>query len=180
MVLKNEGLDATDWKILALLQDDARITYREIGDAVGLPRPAARERVQRMEERGVIRSWRAGLDAEAVGRALHVMITFKFSPDADYGDKTPNAALAPLLEERREVVRFWELYGELDFLIEAAFRSKEEMRGFLEELRVYGFVRAHLIAAAEERGIRPLSDAARRAKFGYGKGPAQRRAFPLR
>ena len=145
MVLKRDELDATDWKILALLQKDARVTYQEIGRAVGLTRPAARERVLRMEERGVIARCGAELDAEAVGRALHVMITFKFNPDA--------------LENSREVIRFWEIYGELDFLIEAAFRSKDEMRGFLESLRAYGFVRSHLIAAERELGIRPTEGA---------------------
>ena len=48
MVLKRDELDATDWKILALLQKDARVTYQEIGRAVGLTRPAARERVLRI------------------------------------------------------------------------------------------------------------------------------------
>ena len=155
MVWKKEELDATDWKILALLQNDSRATYKEIGDAVGLTRPAARERVLRMEERGVIARCGAELDAEAVGRALHVMITFKFNPDARFSD-TPNATLVPLLENSREVIRFWEIYGELDFLIESAFRSKEEMRAFLESLRAYGFVRSHLIADERELGIRPL------------------------
>lgn len=158
MVLKREELDATDWKILALLQKDARVTYQEIGRAVGLTRPAARERVLRMEERGVIARCGAELDAEAVGRALHVMITFKFNPDAQFSG-TPNATLAPLLENSREVIRFWEIYGELDFLIEAAFRSKDEMRGFLESLRAYGFVRSHLIAAERSLGIRPAEGA---------------------
>lgn len=153
--MKKEELDATDWKILALLQSDARATYKELGDAVGLTRPAARERVLRMDESGVIAGYRAALDAEAVGRALHVMVSFKFDPDAKY-KKKPNDVLAPLLENSREVMRFWEIYGELDFLIEAAFRSKEEMRAFLEKLREYGFVRSHLIAAVEEPGLRPI------------------------
>ena len=107
-----------------------------------------------MEERGVIARCGAELEAEAVGRALHVMITFRFNPDAQFSG-TPNATLAPLLENSREVIRFWEIYGELDFLIEAAFRSKEDMRGFLESLRAYGFVRSHLIAAERSLGIRP-------------------------
>ena len=159
MVLRKEMLDATDWKILELLQKDARATFQQIGEAVGLTRPAARERVLRMEERGVIASRRAELDTEAVGRALHVMITFKFNTDARYAEK-PNDVLIPLLRESREVIRFWEIYGELDFLIEAAFRSKDEMRPFLELLRDYGFVRAHLIASSEEQGIRPLAEEA--------------------
>lgn len=154
MVLKRDELDATDWKILALLQKDARVTYQEIGRAVGLTRPAARERVLRMEERGVIARCGAELDAEAVGRALHVLVSFTFNPDAQFKE-TPNEALAPVLEGRPEVIRYWEVYGDLDFIIEAAFRSKDDLRAFLQSLRAYGFVRSHLIASNGEPGVRP-------------------------
>ena len=51
---KNNNLDATDWKILAELQRDARSSYKEIGEAVGMTRPAVRERILRMEESGVV------------------------------------------------------------------------------------------------------------------------------
>ena len=51
---KNNNLDATDWKILAELQRDARSSYKEIGEAVGMTRPAVRERMLRMEESGVV------------------------------------------------------------------------------------------------------------------------------
>ena len=144
-------IDETDRKILAELSRRGRSSYREIGDAVGLTRPAVRERILRMEEAGVISGYSADIDTDALGRALHVMITFKFDPDRKY-EKKPNDLLIPLLRGCGDVLRFWEIFGELDFLIEAAFSSKDTMHAFLDRLREYGFVRSHLIAMTENTG----------------------------
>ena len=46
-------LDETDWRIIRALRENARATFTEIGRAVGLTSPAARERVRRMEEAGL-------------------------------------------------------------------------------------------------------------------------------
>ena len=91
---KNNNLDATDWKILAELQRDARSSYKEIGEAVGMTRPAVRERMLRMEESGVVTGYRAEIDTDALGRALHVMISFKFNSDQKY-DKNPTTSSSP-------------------------------------------------------------------------------------
>lgn len=145
MTVKKSELDITDWKILAELQCNARITYKGIGEAVGMTRPAVRERIIRMEESGIIIGYKTEINTDALGRSLHVMISFKFNSDQKYANK-PNDVLIPFLESTPDVLHFWEIYGELDFLIEAAFCSKERMHKFLDELRNYGFVRSHLIA----------------------------------
>lgn len=103
---KNNNLDATDWKILAELQRDARSSYKEIGEAVGMTRPAVRERMLRMEESGVVTGYRAEIDTDALGRALHVMISFKFNSDQKY-DKKPNDILIPILRSSSDVIHFW-------------------------------------------------------------------------
>jgi len=141
---KKIELDATDWKILDALQNDSRITFREIGSSVGLTAPAVRERILRMEDAGIITGYSINIDPAALGRTMHVIISFKFNCDRAYGLK-PNAILTGLLSSRRYVVRYWETYGDLDFLIEAAFSSKQDLDEFLETLREYGFARTHII-----------------------------------
>ena len=89
---------------------------------------------------------------DALGRALHVMISFKFNSGQKY-DKKPNDILIPILRSSSDVIHFWEIYGELDFLIEAAFSSKERMHRFLDDLRSYGFVRSHLIAMSMKGAV---------------------------
>ena len=152
MTVKRDFIDETDRKILAEVQRDARITYKEIGDAVGMTRSAVRERVARLEEAGIISGYRAEIDTDALGRALHVMISFKFNLDKKF-DKKPNDVLIPILNASPDVLRFWEIYGDLDFLIEAAFSGKEQMHKFLDDLREWGFVRSHLIAMSAKKEV---------------------------
>lgn len=149
-------MDETDWKILAELRKNARLSYMEIGRAVGMTRPAVRERMIRMEENGVIAGYKAEIDPEAAGNPLHVMVSFKFNSDAAFNGK-PNDVLIPVLEASPSVIHFWEIYGDLDFLIEAAFASKGEMHEFLDRLRKYGFVRSHLIAMSRDVIVRPAA-----------------------
>ena len=147
---KKTILDSTDWKILAELQKDARFPFQKIGDVVGMTRPAVRERIVRMEEAGIISGYHVEINVDKLGKSVHVMISFKFNSDTKYPEK-PNDVLVPFLESRPEVIRYWEIYGDLDFLIEAAFATKENLQGFLDDLRKYGFARSHLIAASARR-----------------------------
>ena len=101
MAPRKAQLDSMDWKILAELQTDARKTYQEIGDAVSMTRPAVRERILRLEESGVITGYRTEIAPSAAGRALHAMLVFKFSPDADFSGKKPDDVLIPLLGHLR-------------------------------------------------------------------------------
>ena len=144
MAVKKTALDATDWQILAELQSDARKTFQEIGEAVGMTRPAVRERVLRMEDSGVITGYRAEIDPSAIGKAMHAMLSFKFNSDWQFQSQ-PNDTLIRLLSATPEVVCYWDTYGDLDFLIEVACASKEDLDEFLEKIRRYGFVRTHLI-----------------------------------
>lgn len=147
MGARRMDLDATDWRILAYLRRNARATFQEIGSAVAMTRPAVRERVLRMEEAGLIAGYRAEIEPDVLGRTVHVMVHFKFHGDRAYAGR-PNDVLIRFLNACPRVIRYWEIYGELDFLIEAAFASKEELHRFLDDLRAYGFVRSHLIALA--------------------------------
>jgi len=150
MTEKHVQLDATDWEILEKLRENARATFKEIGEAVKMSRPAVRERVLRMEEAGIISGYHAAVDPEALGKILHVMISFKFNSDFSYPEK-PDDVLLRFLHASPEVLHYWKTYGDLDFLVEAAFFSKESMETFLVDMREYGFVRSHLIAASVER-----------------------------
>jgi Lrp/AsnC family leucine-responsive transcriptional regulator len=144
---KKTTLDSTDWKILVELQKDARVTFQKIGEAVGMTRPAVRERIIRMEEAGIISGYHAEINVDKLGKSVHVMISFKFDSDRKYPEK-PNDVLMSLLDSAPEVIRYWEIYGDLDFLVEAAFTTKEDLHRFLDDLRNLGFVRSHLIATS--------------------------------
>ena len=147
MAAKRMEWDSTDRKILAYLRHNARATFQEIGALVSMTRPAVRERVLRMEEAGLLAGYRAEINPDVLGRSVHVMVHFSFHRDRKYPEK-PNDVLIRRLDANPSVMRYWEIYGDLDFLIEASFETKEELHGFLDDLRAYGFARSHLIASS--------------------------------
>ena len=76
-------LDATDRRILAALQKDARITNAELSDRVNLSPSACHRRVQRLEEDGLIAAYVALLDARKMGRPTTVFVEITLQSQAE-------------------------------------------------------------------------------------------------
>ena len=75
-------LDDTDREILALLEEDARLGYAEIGKKLGLTRQTVKNRVNILEEMGVIRGYRTIVDTAADRRVILFFIDMEFTPEA--------------------------------------------------------------------------------------------------
>ncbi len=76
------SLDDTDLEILQLLSEDARRPYSDIADHVGLTPPAVSDRVNRLEEQGVIRGFTVDVDQSLLERTLPVLIELQPKPEA--------------------------------------------------------------------------------------------------
>ncbi len=70
-------IDDTYWKILELLQGNSRISLKDIAKETGLSSPTVAERIQKMDEAGVIESYTAKLNMERIGYPLGVYISIK-------------------------------------------------------------------------------------------------------
>lgn len=76
--LRNEArLDQLDWKIIVALQEDARLSMAALGREIGLSAPATAERVRRLEERKVIRAYRAEIEFQRVGLEIQALVRIK-------------------------------------------------------------------------------------------------------
>ena len=67
-------LDETGWHILQALQENARLSFSELGQRVGLSSPAVAERVRRMEDAGIIKGYHAEIDTAKVGYPITAII----------------------------------------------------------------------------------------------------------
>ena len=76
-------IDATDRRILTVLQRAARITNAELSEQVNLSPSACHRRVQRLEAAGIIRAWVALLDARRVGRPTTVFVEIKLAGQSE-------------------------------------------------------------------------------------------------
>lgn len=76
------GLDDTDREILQLLLEDGRKPYSDIADAVGLSAPAVSDRVDRLQEMGLIRRFTVDIDRTLLREGVPVLVTLQCDPGA--------------------------------------------------------------------------------------------------
>lgn len=80
--MKVEGLDVLDNKILYVLKHNARASYSEIGDIVGLSRVAVKNRIEIMEKNGVIQGYQTIIDPTRVPNGVKFIIDVEAYPEA--------------------------------------------------------------------------------------------------
>lgn len=111
--LRDSELDAIDRKILARLQDNARIANVELSEAVGLsPAPCLR-RVRALEERGVIRKHVTLLDPGAVGLPVSVFVNVSLERQIEKALQRFESAI----RTRPEVMECYLMTGDADYLL---------------------------------------------------------------
>ena len=76
-------LDATDRKLLRLLQEDGKRTVAELSDAAGVSASACHRRVKRLEDEGFIAGYAAVLDRKAVGLAVQAYVFVRMEKHVD-------------------------------------------------------------------------------------------------
>lgn len=117
-------LDETDAAIIALLQEDGRRPYGEIGEAVGLSEAATRQRVNRLRESGLMRIV-AVTDPVALGRGVVATIGLRVTGDT----REVAARLAQIAEIEYVVVTA----GSFDVIVELVCPTEEELLGVLND-----------------------------------------------
>jgi Lrp/AsnC family leucine-responsive transcriptional regulator len=70
-----EGVEDLDRRIVDLLAKDGRISYTDLGRALGMSTSAVHQRVRRLEQRGIVKGYTARLDHQALGRQLTAFIS---------------------------------------------------------------------------------------------------------
>lgn len=124
-------LDDINRLLLDELQRDARLSYRELGERVGLTPPAVAERVRRMEREGIITGYHAAVDPAALGYPLLAIIRVH-SPGAR---ATEIDALAADMDE---VVECHRVTGSESHVIRVRLRDMEHLNEVVERFWAVG------------------------------------------
>ncbi|MFN2491239.1 MAG: Lrp/AsnC family transcriptional regulator [Actinomycetota bacterium] len=90
-------MDGKDRMILRLLEEDARLTYAEIGGRVGLAASSVHDRIRKLERRGAIRGYRAEIDLEQTGLPITAFVSLALRP-ASPQDIPARIGEVPLVE----------------------------------------------------------------------------------
>lgn len=126
-------LDAIAWKILEALQQNARVSFAELGRKIGLSTPAVAERVHRLEEAGVITGYHASLNMAKLGAPIHVWLRLTI-PGGDLQISRTVAAI----KETPEVSRCHRITGSESFVLEAHVVSIRHLEALIDKFSALG------------------------------------------
>ena len=106
-------MDATDRKILSLLQGDASLSVAEIGSRVGLSSTPCWKRIQRLEADGVIQRRVALVDQDKIGLGITVFVSI------ETGDHSQDwlSKFADMVGAMPEVMEFYRMAGDVDYML---------------------------------------------------------------
>ena len=122
-------LDDRDRDIIDALRADARATYADIGQRVGLSASAVHDRVRKLEQQGVILAYRAVVDPEAVGFMVTALIAA--TPlDPRQPDDLPDR-----LADFSEVEDCYSVAGEANYVLKVRVRTTGDLEELIRRLR---------------------------------------------
>jgi Lrp/AsnC family leucine-responsive transcriptional regulator len=119
-------LDQKDLAILKLLQQNARITVKEISDKVLLSTTPVYERIKRMEETGVIRQYATLVDHAKVKKGLMVICYVSLKQH----NKAAGAKFIKTIGEMNEVIECFNISGEFDFMLKVVVENMDAYYDF--------------------------------------------------
>ena len=116
--------DRIDDAILRALQNNARLSNKELANRVGLAPSSCLERVRRLQQRGVLTGYRAVVDPKTLGVGLQAFVAVRLSQHSREVVETFRSHLLSL----EEVVSVFHTGGENDFLVHVAVRDADHLR----------------------------------------------------
>jgi Lrp/AsnC family transcriptional regulator, leucine-responsive regulatory protein len=146
--LRSMDPDEVDWRLLAELQADGRLSFNELARRVHLSAPAVAERVRRLEQAGIITGYAAKVEPSRAGYPFLAFIQLRCSLGSCLL-KTTTAAEYP------ELVEIHKLSGEYCTLIKVRATSMAHFEELIERLGVHREMRTHIVLSTQYEG-RPV------------------------
>jgi Lrp/AsnC family transcriptional regulator, leucine-responsive regulatory protein len=135
-------LDNVSWQILEALQKDARVSFKDLGERIGLTGGSVAERVRKMEEMGVIKGYRAEVDFAKLGLSVTAFIKLGFaSEEQQQGGRA-------FIAGRPEVIIVHQVLGGEAVLLRAVFPSIQALEEFIQQLRQHGTVDISIVTSS--------------------------------
>lgn len=125
-----ENIDEIDRKILSCLQKDGSISQRDLAERVGLSQNACWRRLQRLNTTGLIRGTHADIDVAALGYDLTVFVMIR----TRHHSKEWADDFRKHVERLPEVIDFYRIGGDWDYLIKVVTRGMSGYDAFYQKL----------------------------------------------
>lgn len=132
-------LDETGWRLLEELQQNARLSYTELGQRVGLSLPAVTERVRKMEEAGIISGYHAEVNLTRLGLPMLAIIRL-----GSFVGQSCNH-VATQVSEIPEVLECYKVTGTDCVVVKVVAASIDHLERVIEQLSLHGTAATSLV-----------------------------------
>ena len=122
-----DGLDALDQQIVQLLIENARSSYSEIGQRIGISRVAVKMRIQALEQRGVIEEYTTVINPQKISGAVSCYFEIETQPDA-------LTEVELILKQNDTITQIYRVTGRNKLHVHAVVASGEEMEKLIREV----------------------------------------------
>ncbi|KYZ75043.1 hypothetical protein AXX12_15820 [Anaerosporomusa subterranea] len=133
-------MDDIDRRILELLQNDGRMTMKDLGGQIGLTSPAAIERVKKLEESGIIRGYAAVVDVKKIGSSLRAFFLVNCSCSC--------RQFAEFAAAHEQILSCHRISGKYCYLTEAVVNGMAELEELHEQLLELGSVETLIVLSS--------------------------------
>lgn len=134
-------MDSTDIRILKILQQEARISMKELGLRVNLTSPAVSERIKRLEESGVIEGYAAIVNPKKL--KLHVEAIVHVSMKVSSHERFKKLAL-----EEREIIECHHVTGEDCMTVKVVCEDTHRLEEILDKIQAIGDTKTAIILSS--------------------------------
>lgn len=132
-------LDETDRKIIEILQEDGRISMKDLGKLIGLTSPAVSERIKRLESCGIISGYKAIINPDALGRNIKAFIHISLLESRSYADFLENAKNDPRIVECHHIT------GDDCSLLKVLVSDMRELENVIDSIKKIGSTKTSVI-----------------------------------
>lgn len=131
-------LDAIDERLLAILTEDARMSFADLGRAINLSPSAVRERLQRLDESGVIKKYQVAVDHKKLGYDIEAFILLKVF-QGQLKQVIERVADFPEIKEAHRIT------GNQNLHLKVVVKNQLSLQKLLDQLMVFGDTNTFLV-----------------------------------
>lgn len=122
-----DGLDELDQKIIRLLIENARMSYSDIGQHIGISRVAVKARIQSLEQRGIIEEYTTIINPQKISGAVSCYFEIEVTSEA-------LPLVVDILNKSEAITQIYRVTGQNKLHVHAVTSSSDEMEHLIENV----------------------------------------------
>ena len=135
----NKNIDDIDRQILEILMRNARISMTELGKRVHMTSQAIKNRLERLNELGVVERYTVNVNCPVYGFKTHAIIKLNLNSQKQL------QLLDYIQSNSYHIIHFYQITGAMAYMIDSYFLDDEELQTFLKHIQQYGAYEIQLV-----------------------------------